>query len=33
MYDVVVDDIGMVENYRAQFDGVIRNRGLPWKPS
>ena len=28
MYDVVVDDIGMVENYRAQFDRVIRNRGL-----
>jgi len=28
MYDVVVDDIGMVENYRAQFDRVIRTRGL-----
>jgi phospholipid transport system substrate-binding protein len=28
MYDVVVDDIGMVENYRAQFDRVIRARGL-----
>jgi phospholipid transport system substrate-binding protein len=28
MYDVVVDDIGMVENYRAQFDHVIRTRGL-----
>jgi phospholipid transport system substrate-binding protein len=28
MYDVVVDDISMVENYRAQFDRVIRTRGL-----
>ena len=28
MYDVVVDDIGMIENYRAQFDRVIRTRGL-----
>jgi phospholipid transport system substrate-binding protein len=28
MYDVVVDDVGMVENYRAQFDRVIRTRGL-----
>ena len=28
MYDVVVDDIAMVANYRAQFDRVIRNRGL-----
>lgn len=28
MYDVMVDDIGMVENYRAQFDRVIRTRGL-----
>jgi phospholipid transport system substrate-binding protein len=28
MYDVVVDDIGMVGNYRAQFDRVIRTRGL-----
>jgi phospholipid transport system substrate-binding protein len=27
MYDVVVDDIGMVENYRAQFDRVIHTRG------
>jgi len=28
MYDVVVDDIGMVGNYRAQFDHVIRTHGL-----
>jgi phospholipid transport system substrate-binding protein len=28
MYDVVVDDIGMIENYRAQFDRAIRTRGL-----
>ena len=28
VYDVVVDDIGMVENYRAQFDRIIRTRGL-----
>jgi len=28
MYDVVVDDIAMVGNYRAQFDRVIRTRGL-----
>ena len=28
MYDVVFDDIAMVANYRAQFDRVIRNRGL-----
>ena len=28
MYDVVVDDIGIIENYRAQFDRVIRTRGL-----
>lgn len=28
MYDVVVDDIALVGNYRAQFDRVIRTRGL-----
>ncbi|HLK87152.1 MAG TPA: ABC transporter substrate-binding protein [Candidatus Binataceae bacterium] len=28
MFDVVVDDIGIIENYRAQFDRVIRTRGL-----
>jgi phospholipid transport system substrate-binding protein len=28
MYNVVVDGVGMVENYRAQFDRVIRTRGL-----
>jgi len=28
MYDVVVDDIAMVANYRAQFDRVIRTQGL-----
>jgi phospholipid transport system substrate-binding protein len=28
MYDVVIDDIAMISNYRAQFDRVIRNEGL-----
>jgi phospholipid transport system substrate-binding protein len=28
MYDVVVDDIALVENYRAQFDRVLRREGL-----
>ncbi len=28
LYDVVADDIGIIENYRAQFDRVIRTRGL-----
>jgi phospholipid transport system substrate-binding protein len=28
MYDVVVDDIALVSNYRAQFDRVIRTEGL-----
>jgi len=28
MYDVVVDDIALVSNYRAQFDRVIRTQGL-----
>lgn len=28
VYDVAVSDIGMVENYRAQFDRVIRSQGI-----
>jgi phospholipid transport system substrate-binding protein len=28
VYDVLVEDIGMVENYRAQFDRVIRSDGI-----
>jgi phospholipid transport system substrate-binding protein len=29
IYDVAVEDVSMVENYRAQFDRVIRNQGMP----
>jgi len=28
VYDVAVEDVSMVENYRAQFDRVIRSQGL-----
>jgi phospholipid transport system substrate-binding protein len=29
VYDVAVEDVSMVENYRAQFDRVIRRKGIP----
>jgi phospholipid transport system substrate-binding protein len=29
VYDVAVEDVSMVENYRAQFDRVIRSQGMP----
>jgi phospholipid transport system substrate-binding protein len=28
VYDVAVDNVGMIENYRAQFDRVIREHGF-----
>jgi phospholipid transport system substrate-binding protein len=28
VYDVEVEDVSMVENYRTQFDRVIRQQGL-----
>jgi phospholipid transport system substrate-binding protein len=28
VYDVVIENVGMIENYRAQFDRVIRNHGI-----
>jgi phospholipid transport system substrate-binding protein len=28
VYDVVIEDVGMIENYRAQFDRVIRTYGI-----
>jgi len=28
VYDVAVDGVGMVANYRAQFDHVIKRQGL-----
>jgi phospholipid transport system substrate-binding protein len=29
VYDVAVEDVSMVEHYRAQFDRVIRSQGMP----
>jgi phospholipid transport system substrate-binding protein len=28
VYDVVIEEVGMIENYRAQFDRVIRSHGI-----
>lgn len=28
VYDVAIEDVGMIENYRAQFDRVIRAHGI-----
>ena len=28
VYDVSIEDVGMVENYRAQFDRIIRAHGI-----
>ena len=28
VYDVAIENVGMIENYRAQFDRIIRAHGI-----